>query len=260
MQPSRASTPGATGRRVIETRCLNCEAVLNGDWCGRCGQRHRPVDPSWGEIVHEAADELLHVDGKVARTLRLLITRPGELTAEVLRGRRAPYVSPLRLYLTASLVYFLLGAVLPNADFNVETIDATPDEQVGLTIAAIERILAMVPRAIFALVPVFAFLVKLTHRHLPWKYPAFLFFALHTHAAFFTIMTLTVPLQMFASDIWISAAQLAVCLGMVAYLGVALRRVGGGTLMQTFGRAVAITSIHAVVFIATLVGLWFAFK
>lgn len=245
---------------MVETRCLNCDAVLAGEWCARCGQRRRPVDPAWGEIVQEAVEEFLHVDGRAARTLRLLIARPGELTAEVFRGRRAPYVSPLRLYLTASLVYFLLVAVLPNADFNVPSEGPPADEQVTMTIAAIERILAAIPRAIFALVPVFALLVSITHRHVRRNFPAFLVFALHVHAAFFMVMTLTVPLQMFASDLWISAAQLAVAFGMVGYLTAALRRVFGGTSMQAFGRAVAIASIHTVVFTATLVALWFAFR
>lgn len=245
---------------MAEARCLNCGAALGGDWCAHCGQRVRPVDPAWGEIVREAADEFLHVDGRAARTLRLLVTRPGELTAELLRGRRAPYVSPLRLYLTASLVYFLLVAVLPNADFNAPSEGAPADQRVALTIATIERILAAIPRAIFALVPVFAWLVRLTHRQARRHFPAFLVFALHVHAAFFLVMTLTVPLQIFASDLWISAAQLAVALGMVGYLAAASRRVFGGTAMQAFVRAVAIASIHTVVFSATLVALWFAFS
>lgn len=239
-----------------EAHCLNCAALLTGPWCAACGQRGMPADPTWGEVTHQAAAELLNVDGKVLVTVRLLLTRPGELTAELLRGRRAPYVNPLRLYLTASLVYFLLGAVLPNPDVNVDPAVSQPGPEASIA-AALDRILAAVPRAIFALVPVFAWIVRLTHRDVRRNYPAFLYFSLHVHTAFFLVLTLTVPLQMFASDIWINAAQLTVFLGMVAYLASALQRTFGDTRSQAFRRAALIVGLHLPVFAGTLVVLWF---
>lgn len=57
------------------------------------------------------------LEGKLWRTLRLLVARPGELTREYLGGRRMPYLEPLRLYLTLSLIFFALvktlGVALP---------------------------------------------------------------------------------------------------------------------------------------------------
>jgi hypothetical protein len=41
--------------------------------------------------------------------VRALVRSPGLLTREFLEGRRARYLSPLRLYLMASLVYFLIA-------------------------------------------------------------------------------------------------------------------------------------------------------
>lgn len=52
-------------------------------------------------------DEVLDVDGRIFRTIRLLFTRPGQLTADFLSGRRARYVHPLRLFLVVSGLYFL---------------------------------------------------------------------------------------------------------------------------------------------------------
>jgi len=40
------------------------------------------------------------------------------LTHEFLEGRRARYISPLRLYLTISVIYFLLAAAAPNLRFD----------------------------------------------------------------------------------------------------------------------------------------------
>ena len=93
--------------------CLNCGAALTGSFCSACGQRDIPPYPSTRELVVDAVSEFSGWDGRLATTLRALVRRPGFLTLEFLEGRRVRYISPLRLYLTASLVYFLLTAAAP---------------------------------------------------------------------------------------------------------------------------------------------------
>jgi hypothetical protein len=67
--------------------------------------------------VHEFVGHYLALEGKLGRTLVSLLRRPGELTSEFMRGRRVPFVEPLRLYLTMSLIFFALiklcGIALP---------------------------------------------------------------------------------------------------------------------------------------------------
>jgi hypothetical protein len=58
--------------------------------------------PSW-VVIREALGEALDVDGRLLRTARAML-RPGALTAEYRRGRRAPYVGPLKLFLVAGAV------------------------------------------------------------------------------------------------------------------------------------------------------------
>jgi hypothetical protein len=100
--------------RVSSGTCLNCDATLTGAFCAECGQRDVPPYPSVRDLVVDAFWELSGWDGRFASTMRTLVERPGKLTREFLEGRRASYISPLRLYLMASLVYFLLAAVLPS--------------------------------------------------------------------------------------------------------------------------------------------------
>jgi len=95
--------------------CLNCGTRLAGAFCAACGQRDRPPYPSVRELAVDAVSEFSGWDGRLATTLRALIRHPGILTHEFLEGRRARYISPLRLYLTASLVYFLIAAAAPNS-------------------------------------------------------------------------------------------------------------------------------------------------
>ena len=93
--------------------CLNCGTALTGPFCSECGQRDIPAYPSVRELAVDAVSEFSGWDGRLALTLRTLVRRPGLLTREFLEGRRARYISPLRVYLTASLVYFLLAASAP---------------------------------------------------------------------------------------------------------------------------------------------------
>src|SRR5688572_21262603 len=92
-----------------DVTCRNCDAPLSGAYCSRCGQKVAHLQVSLHEFVHEATHELLHLDGKIVRTLKLLLFAPGALTNEFLAGRRARHIGPLRLYLTGSLLFFTVA-------------------------------------------------------------------------------------------------------------------------------------------------------
>jgi hypothetical protein len=94
--------------------CLNCGTALTGSFCSECGQRDIPAYPTVRELAMDAVSEFSGWDGRVASTLQALVRHPGLLTHEFLEGRRARYISPLRVYLTASVVYFVLAASASN--------------------------------------------------------------------------------------------------------------------------------------------------
>ena len=99
--------------------CSNCGAPLAGPYCGSCGQKTAAPNPAIGDFLHELSHELLHVDGKIFRSLRLLVAAPGALTREQFEGRRVRYISPIRLYLTFSVVYFAVAALTPAISFRI---------------------------------------------------------------------------------------------------------------------------------------------
>jgi hypothetical protein len=124
---------------VTESACRNCAAPLNGQFCARCGQRALPPHPTVRELVGDAYGELAGWDGKFVQTVRLLVQRPGLLTQDVIEGRRARYLSPVRLYLMCSVLYFLISAGVPRPDVEFEvgagvdlgisdTVDSTPGQ------------------------------------------------------------------------------------------------------------------------------------
>jgi hypothetical protein len=111
----RAEMPMMPTRAVERATCLNCGAELRGRFCGECGQRVVPPYPTLREMAGDAWEELSGYDGRFARTFRMLLRHPGRLTLDVLEGRRARYITPVRLYLVASVLYFVVAAAAPNA-------------------------------------------------------------------------------------------------------------------------------------------------
>jgi uncharacterized protein DUF3667 len=109
----RPATEAMSATVQHSTNCLNCGTPLYGVYCASCGQRDIPPYPSVRELVIDAFWELSGWDGRFASTVRALVRKPGMLTREFLEGRRARYLSPLRLYLMSSLVYFLIAAAAP---------------------------------------------------------------------------------------------------------------------------------------------------
>ena len=127
-----ATQPAERWRNADKSaRCLNCGAPLNGPFCAQCGQRDIPPYPTVRELATDAISEFSGWDGRLLNTVRALVTRPGELTHEFLEGRRARYISPLRLYLSASVVYFLLAAAAP--EINLENGRSVSGLHIGVT-------------------------------------------------------------------------------------------------------------------------------
>lgn len=87
--------------------CLNCGADVSGAFCAACGQKlhiHRTL----GEFWHDLAHSVFHFDGKIWRTLPLLVWRPGDLTRRYIHGERAKFVSPFALFLFSVFLMFAI--------------------------------------------------------------------------------------------------------------------------------------------------------
>jgi hypothetical protein len=109
------------------TACPNCGTLGDDRFCARCGQRRDVHLHSVGHFIGEAAEVLTHADSSLWRTFVPLLANPGFLTREFLAGRRARYLQPFRLYLIASVLFFLVGSWSGNEpDFITAKPAATP--------------------------------------------------------------------------------------------------------------------------------------
>lgn len=92
--------------------CANCGAAMQGEYCAACGQRRfRPEDRRFAHLVTESLGTLTDLDGRLWRSFRALMLQPGRIARDWIDGRRAYWISPVRLFLLANLVYFLAPVV-----------------------------------------------------------------------------------------------------------------------------------------------------
>lgn len=197
--------------------CLNCGAELGGRYCAACGQKHDPHRPTFGHFVAETAESLSHADGRLWKTLRLLLTKPGFLSHEFFAGRRASYLPPIRLYIVLSVAFFLLLALQADGSgklagdttvsFKTECSElrfhgpaqsvlepklraacnrVKADGGVGLAKAFLQN----APKAMWLLLPVFAAIMLLFYWRPRRLYAEHLLYLIHNHSAVFAALTI----------------------------------------------------------------------
>ncbi len=126
----------AGGGRGRSGDCRNCGADLQGRHCYACGQvaddYHRPI---WA-LLADALEGLFSLDGRFWKTVTPLLLRPGRITRNYLTGIRARYMQPFRLFLLASVTFFLAFSLssADRFDLNPMSIDERQE-----AVAALEQ-------------------------------------------------------------------------------------------------------------------------
>ena len=96
--------------------CPNCGAPRDDAFCGQCGQNDRVYMRSTVSLAKDMVIDQLDLDSRLFRTLKALLLEPGRLTREFVSNRRARYVSPVRLYLSISVVFFFVLSLTGDID------------------------------------------------------------------------------------------------------------------------------------------------
>ena len=108
---SRVSRSSHLARSAPES-CVNCGRSCTAPYCTACGeQRASDRDNSFWGFAKEALQTVTNADRSFLSSLKTLLARPGELTAEYMRGRRVGLMRPLQLFLLVNVVYFLFVTV-----------------------------------------------------------------------------------------------------------------------------------------------------
>jgi hypothetical protein len=247
----------------VETSCLNCGEALHGPYCAMCGQRAGLGRPTLHAMLHELLHEFMHVDGKILQSIGLLFTRPGQLTRECVEGRRARHVSPLRLYLTFSVLFFAVTAYVGIPPTFVEDAKRGTVVQIGgikisskdaFAKLSHQEITELVmhaehdwpPRLMFLLVPVCGALVMLVTRRSGRYYPEHLWFALHGHAAYFGGASLVTLLDLLHNPRISAWGSTALLVFIVSWTVVAFRTAYDGGWGRAIARTASVLSVYAI--------------
>ncbi len=194
--------------------CQNCGEAVMGAYCHACGQRHQShIHPIRG-LIAEVFSSVLNIDGRLVKTAKMLV-KPGRLTVAYLSGQRIRYISPFRLYLICSLLYFAVSAWIEATHFLFINDINGGDE--------VERLIKALPRIMFVVVLGFALLLKLLHRER--LYAAHLIFALHVHAVWYILFTISTVSRSIASLVnegvfWVIIKSIASGIDSIVQLGV----------------------------------------
>ncbi len=122
-----------------EKNCLNCGAEVQGRFCQVCGQENiEPKESFWHLVTHFMYD-ITHFDGKFFSTLKYLLFKPGFLSHEYLRGRRASYLHPIRMYVFTSAIFFLIFFSLKNEESIVTLNESSNGKAKKLTAAQVMK-------------------------------------------------------------------------------------------------------------------------
>ena len=258
--------------------CHNCGIRLTGPFCAACGQKDVPLSVTLHDFSHELTHEMLHVDGRLFQSVRRLLLSPGFLTREYIQGHRARWISPIRLYLIFSVAFFALSAITgvragvstggetrsrlhlsfgrepqsgaASAGDDAEAENAARklgfENMAAMQDAVDHAILAWIPRVMFVLLPLFAWLVAMAYRRVDGNYLHHLIFAVHVHAAWFAAGAVAKVVELAAPEAGQALLQLVPVVGVV-YAVQAFRRVYG-RVRYGFARMTFVLTTYLAVF------------
>jgi len=88
--------------------CKVCNHMFKGRYCNICGEKVlEPSERSFFNFLDSLLNAFTFLDGKFIKSLKLLVTRPGQLSRNIADGQRVPYMKMVSLFFVANFFYFL---------------------------------------------------------------------------------------------------------------------------------------------------------
>src|SRR4051812_29897824 len=92
--------------------CPGCARSRRTRFCPHCGEeRLRASDLTLRDLTRQFAKGLSSVDGKLLRSTRAVLARPGTLTAAYVRGERRRFLAPVALFFLANAVFVAIQSI-----------------------------------------------------------------------------------------------------------------------------------------------------
>jgi predicted nucleic acid-binding Zn ribbon protein len=98
--------------------CLNCGHSIeaNENYCSNCGQAVDTERVLFKDLIIDILGYFFFYDYKLKNSLKLMLFKPGQLSLDFVRGKKADFIHPIRLYFIVSLIFFALASLNSNDD------------------------------------------------------------------------------------------------------------------------------------------------
>jgi hypothetical protein len=93
--------------QVSRWSCPTCNKLTKTPFCATCGEQAlRTRDLTLRALLDQLFEAFTNIDGRLIRSFRYLVGRPGVLTDAYLKGQRKPYLGPVALFLICNALFF----------------------------------------------------------------------------------------------------------------------------------------------------------
>ncbi len=94
-------------------KCLNCETSLDisEKYCHQCGQLNSTKKLTLKDFFEEFLSNFYAYDSRLRNSIVSVFTKPGILAKEFNDGKRQKYANPFRLFLSVSIVLFIVASL-----------------------------------------------------------------------------------------------------------------------------------------------------
>lgn len=163
-------------------KCENCNTSLEAEfvYCPKCGQERFFERNLTGLLSHFMSDYFTF-DSKIIRSVKPLISKPGFLTNEYLKGKRMLYISPLRMFIFLSIIFFLVLSFFNSSQIQYADIQPVDNQFWN------QFFEQWLPKLFFVLLPIFALIVAMFFSKKKMGMISHFLFALHFHSSIFLV-------------------------------------------------------------------------
>lgn len=129
------------------TNCLNCgfnpQSAIK--YCPKCGQEFKNPEIRFKDVIVEFLGDYFTFDSKFFQSFIPLLTRPGQLTADYISGKKVRFIPPVRLFLFVSILFFLvLSNSFRQSDFKILgdtfSLNASPSDSVLANLDSLQQV------------------------------------------------------------------------------------------------------------------------